>query len=455
MTGRSIGVPIFASAVALFAASSRPLAAGPYADLWNLSWASVQAEVAIDALQRRVYRPEFSFSWPLAVLGRSRAFLDLSFLQRINGSQKGAIDFWVCGGVETRVSETISFEAGLRHFCRHLTSTQNPHVLNLNELVGRVWMRRGDAAFGLGFGPYIGGSRGYHQVMVFDAVLPGLLLPELSLESELKWTNFRDLYYEATASLSLIKGAELFIRAARDYDFPTAAYLGIRFRSTGAVVRYVDSMNVEAGAYPLYDTHKLLVLGGYRLGLLRDPARRFFIDFDFRTPLLSGDSFLAQFWPDRMFHSVEGQYEKTLPGGLYGAWYARYFVDMPVDKPVRFRSTLATGLLVRNETDFNRLDKDFRFELAAGYDFVFAYDVRVRLGAQAPIAPLFKLGAEFRLEANSERRTAEFKLFAGPGREAMIRPFVGIRKITILAGPPPGDPFRSSLMAGIAFYRWF
>ena len=129
---------------------------------------------------------------------------------------------------------------------------------------------------------------------------------------------------------------------------------------------------------------------------------------------------------------------------------------MPVDKPIRFRSSLATGLVLRNQRDFNRLEKSLRFEAAAGYDFVFDYDVRLRLGAQARPRGLFPLGAEFRVDANSDRQTVEFKAFAAFGKVIEVRPFVGVRKVSYFAEPePPEDEFHNRVTAGVALFTWF
>jgi hypothetical protein len=139
------------------------------------------------------------------------------------------------------------------------------------------------------------------------------------------------------------------------------------------------------------------------------------------------------------------------------AWYARYVVDMPVDKAVRFRSHLATGLLLRNQPEFERLDRPVRFEVAVGYDFAFDFDARVKLGANARLGKgPAQAGAEFALEANAERQSAQAKAFLAFGREVEVRPFVGIRKIAYLAGGPPSpDPFRSRLTFGVVFLKWF
>jgi len=425
-------------------------------NLWSKPRAALHAEFGIDSLQRKFYRPEFSFSWPVHLLRGSRAFVDLSYLERISGSLKGAIDFWLLAGFQTRISDAVSFEASLNHFCRHVTSTYNPVILDLNELVGRVWVREGQLTMGLGFGPYVGGNPGFDELMVVNFNLARFIFPELSLESELKWVNFEKLYYDARLAIGLAKGVEIFLRAARPYDYPPTTYIGARLGSAESPAHVVDTFDVEAGYYPYYDEHKLLVLGGFRLRLLDEPGRRFFADVDFRTPILAGTSLFAESWPDRMLYAVSGQYEKSLPGGLFGAWYARYDVDMPVDKPIRFRSSLATGLFLRNQKDFNRLEKSLRFEAAAGYDFTFDFDLRLRLGAQIRPRGFIPIGAEFRVDANSERQTVEFKAFAAFGKVIEVRPFVGVRKVTYYAGPkPPPDEFQNRVTAGVSLYTWF
>jgi hypothetical protein len=424
--------------------------------LWVKPRAALRAEFGIDSLQRKFYRPDFSFSWPLHVLRGSRVFVDLSYLQRISGSLKGAIDFWLLAGFETRVSDAVSFEASLNHFCRHVTSTFNPVILDLNELVGRVWVREGKLAMGLGFGPYVGGDPGFDELMVVNFNLAHFIFPELSLESELKWVDFEKIYYDARLAVGLAKGVEIFLRAAHHYDYPPTTYIGARLGSAASPAHIIDTFDVEAGYYPYYDEHKLLVLGGFRLRLLEETGRRFLVDVDFRTPILAGSSLFAESWPDRMLYAVAGQYERSIPGGLFGAWYARYDVDMPVDKAIRFRSSLATGLVLRNQQDFNRLEKSLRFEAAVGYDFTFDYDVRLRLGAQTRPRGLFPLGAEFRVDANSDRQTVEFKAFAAFGKDIEVRPFVGIRKVSYFAGAePPSDHFSNRVTAGVSLFTWF
>ncbi|MCX6559790.1 MAG: hypothetical protein NTZ26_04680 [Candidatus Aminicenantes bacterium] len=456
---RAVGATLSACGVILAALAllgAPPLRAQAAADIWTRPQAEVKAELGIDSLDRRFYRPVFSLAFPVAGAGGSRLKLEVDFLQRMNGALQGTSDYWVRVGAEQRISDEIAVEAALNHFCRHLSSIANPYVLNLNELLGRVVVRSGGLMLGVGFGPFIGGSRGYDKLAAFSLDAASFLLPEMSFAGELKWVDFERFYYEATMSVGLGGGIEIFLRAARHYNYPAAAYLGLRLRTDGPLRQNVGDFAITAGIYPYYDVNKLLVVGSYRLQLMQREDRRFLASIDFQTPLLSGSSFFAQFWPDRMLHAASAEYERTLPGGMRAAWYARYVIDMPVDKAVRFRSHLATGLLVRNQPEFERLDKPIRFEIAIGYDFAFAYDARLKLGVNFSLGSgLAKAGAEFLLEANDEQQSAHGKAFIAFGREIEVRPFIGIRKITYLAGgPPPPDPFRSRLTFGVTFLKW-
>jgi len=412
-------------------------------------------EFGIDSLERKSYRPTWSFTFPVAFDGRSLAFADLSYWQRINGSLEGVVDFRLAAGLEHRLSSRLSVEASLNHFCRHLTSIRNSYVLNLNEAVGRVRIRGENASAGFGLGAYVGGSPGFSSLALFNLTVPGLLIDEMSLDAEIKWVNFSDILYEFGFAVELARGTEIFLRGVKTYELDAAAVLGLRFLSEGANVEHVDSFDLSAGAYPYYDTHKLLVLGNYRLAFLKDKDRRFFLDADFRSPILSGRSFLGEFWPDRMLYGLSAEYEKKV-GGLFAAAYARYLVDMPVDKAAPFRASLAAGLALRNQADFERLEKPVRFELRGGRDFKFAYDLGAKIGVNTVAAKFVDAGAEFRVQANAERGEAEVLAFLEFGGDVAVRPFLGVRKISYLAGgPPPADAFKRKLTAGLSLYKWF
>jgi hypothetical protein len=416
---------------------------------------TLQIEFGLDSLERKFYRPEFSLAGPLAFDGRSLAFLDLSYLQKINGSLEGPIDFWIRTGIETRLSGRLSLEASLNHFCRHQTSLFSPSILNLNELVGRIWVRNDGLRAGIGFGVYVGGSPGYDGLLLLNLEAPHILIPELSLESELKWVNFAEILHETTFAIALTPGTDLIIAAAKQYHLPRTTHLGLRFRPEGSNARLLDGFNMAVGAYPFFDAYKLMVAGAFRLAFLREPSRRFFLDIDFHSPVLSGSEFWGQFWPDRMFYTISAEYERPV-GNFYLAWYGRYFADLPVDKAVPFRASAATGLALRNLPDFDRLDGPVRFEIRAGFDLKFKYDIGAKLGINTMGSSGLKAGAEARVDINAERRAAEAVIFAAYGRDVSVRPFAGIRQVKPLAGArTPDESFKRILTAGIAFHKWF
>jgi len=416
---------------------------------------TLRVEFGLDSLERKYYRPEFSLAGPVAFDRRSRAFLDLSYLQKINGSLEGPIDFWIRTGIETRLSERLSLEASLNHFCRHQTSLFSPSILNLNEWVGRIWVRNDGLRAGLGLGVYVGGSPGYDGLLILNLAVPHILVPELSFESELKWVNFAEILHETTFAIALTPGTDLIIAAAKQYRLPRTTHLGLRFRPEGPNARLLDGFNMALGAYPFFDAYKLMVAGAFRLALLREPSRRFFLEIDFHSPVLSGSGFWGQFWPDRMFYTVSAEYERPV-GKFYVAWYGRYFADLPVDKAVPFRASVATGLALRNQPDFDRLDSPVRFEIRAGFDLKFDYDFGAKLGINTMGSSAWKAGAEARVDVNAERRTAEAVVFAAFGRDVSVRPFVGIREVKPLASERiPDGSFKRILTAGIAFHKWF
>ncbi|MBM3295051.1 MAG: hypothetical protein FJY82_11085 [Candidatus Aminicenantes bacterium] len=111
------------------------------------------------------------------------------------------------------------------------------------------------------------------------------------------------------------------------------------------------------------------------------------------------------------------------------SWYGRYFVDQPVDKAVPFR---------------------------AGADFKFDYDLGLKFGLNTVGAGSVRAGAELRVQANAAKREGEALAFLEFGARVAVRPFFGLRKIMFLAGgPPPPDPFRRKLSAGVSLHSWF
>ena len=170
--------------------------------------------------------------WPFSAAAGPR--WTIRYLQRINGSQEGTIDFWVRGGLETRIADGVSFEVSLNHFCRHLTSVQNPYVLNLNELTGPGLGAPGGRRAGSGL-------RALHrrQPRFPRRHDPGLQSAPLPSSRSFRWRRngsgpiSEKIYYDAALSIGLTRGTDLFVRATHHYAYPATAYIGLRFRSAG------------------------------------------------------------------------------------------------------------------------------------------------------------------------------------------------------------------------------
>jgi hypothetical protein len=129
---------------------------------------------------------------------------------------------------------------------------------------------------------------------------------------------------------------------------------------------------------------------------------------------------------------------------------------MPTDTALPFESSLGTGILIRNQTDFDRLERRVRFEAGAGYNFRYAYDFSLKFGLNTlpRNGPFF--GADVRWGTVSGQNAFELKLFAAFGRDVSIRPFAGLRNIRSLAGGPPiSDSFKNRLTAGAGLFAWF
>lgn len=415
----------------------------------------VLVEFGIDAYQRAYYRPSFEFSGDAPLLGRTRAFLDLAYLQRANGRLEGPIDFWLDAGLERKLSPAVSVGASLTHFCRHVTSRANPYILNYNEAVGRVFWTPGAFKLGVGFGGYLGGSPGLSRLAVFDLSVSPFILPELSFESELKWADFSELYHEAGLAFALGRGIDLVLRSSRTYGLPTETFIGVRFGSDGEAQDYVDRFDMTFGLTPFHDDYKLVGEGGFRLIFLRAAERRLLINVDFATPILAQRRFFGRFWPDRMIYSFDAQYE-IAASGFFAAWYARYTLDMPSDRPAPFAGRLGTGLLVRNRPDFEALDSPFRIEAFAGLDFGWTLDYGLRAGINTVEARPFDVGAEVDWKRAGGSPAYEIKAFAALGKEVSLRPFVGIRRLGRFALDPPADESaKQDWMIGVSFLKWY
>ncbi len=414
-----------------------------------------RADFGIDSLERKFYRPQFSLAGLLSGKKDTLVFFDLSYFQKINGDLQGPIDFWVRTGAVVRVSDTLSLETSFNHLCRHQTSLFTPQVLNLNELLGRIWTRSGPFRAGFGFGAFVNSVKGYHALAILNLEANRVLLPEITLSGELKWVNLSELVYEAEMAVSLLPGTDLVLSEIKPYQLPRSTQLSVRLRSTDVRSKLLEAFDLSGCIYPFYDIYKLQIDGSFRLVPFQNSSRRLLFDLAFRSPVLAGSGFWGQFYPDRMMYLLAAEYEWPA-GRWFAAWYGRYFVDMPVDKAEPFKSSAATGLVLRNQPDFNRLRVPLRFEVRAGYDLKFDYDFALKAGINTVGTGNLRAGLEVRVEANGERRAVESRVFLDFGRTVSLRPFLGLRRITPLAGESASDgKFRRIFTAGLSFFKWF
>jgi hypothetical protein len=411
-----------------------------------------RAEIGIDSLERRYYRPSFRFSFPLPGVPAWRWNAGLMYDQRMNGSLRGATDYWLSTGVERRLGARWSLEAAVRHMCRHETSRDNPVILDVNEVVGVLRLRDPAFALGLGFGGYIGKTGDYRRLATATLVLPGFPVEGIALEGEVKWVDFREWLYEAGFSVAIGPNTALFLRGARTYRFPASVYLGFRYAAAPGG-RPLDHFWFAAGAVPFDVRYKLAASGEYRLELHTRGRSRLLADVGFSSPILAGDSFFAQSRPERLSYAVKGEYERGIGRSLYVSWYAAYAADLPADKARRFAGSLATGLKLKNQPYFERLDRGFRFDAAAGWNFKRDEELSVRAGVNTMPEKGLRLGADLDCRMRGRGRAEiDFRVFADTGGTVSIRPFAGFRNAPSIGGDGRTGTFQ--FVAGVGLYKW-
>jgi hypothetical protein len=411
--------------------------------------ATLVVEYGLDSLERRYYHPTFHFDFPFR---GGNVFSQVQYHSRMNGGLQGAIDYWVNVGVQKELRDKLTLELRLNHFCRHQTLRDLPYVWSLNEVLGRVILNRGSFTLALGGGGFIGGSAGYRQLVTAGAEWRGFFIPELSLCAELKLVNFSRLYHEIGFSLALNKTIDIFFKNTRYYEFRNTSYLGLRLHAGEENDAFLDTMKVLAGVSPFDREFKLEVEGDFKLEFFRNESRRVLLGVNFKTPILNGDGFFAQFWPAKMIYDLSLDYEKKFGSHLFAAWVSRYRADMPIDVKLPFTASLFTGLALRNQPDFDVLERTLRYEVAAGYDFKRGLEISGNLGLGIYTNRLFKVFAEVRAEADSGRIRGDLRLFGSFGRQVEIRPYCGWKKEISLDHAPdvPGK-----FLFGLGFFKKF
>ena len=399
-------------------------------------------------------KPEFHLAAPFGEAERNRVFLNFSYLQKADFEMKGTIDFWVQTGVVTRFSETVSFEASINHLCRHRTSIFNGYVLNLNEAVGRIWFRRGGLEAGFGLGAYFNSSPSHDILLSFHIKKTDLFIPRLSFSGDFKWVNFDRFVHEADLAYSLLPGVEVIFASLKPHDLPRTMHFGFRFRSGSGDGKWFDGFQASAGVFPFYENYKLTVDGRCRLIPYENPSSRLFFDVAFESPILTGTGFWSAFFPDRMFYQVSAEWERAI-GRIFLAGYGRATADMPVDKDQPAAGGVSFGAAVRNQPDFDLLNGPIRFELRAGLDLKYDYDLGLKLGFNTVRPTGWDMGLEVRIEADGRQRLVEGRFFLDTGRDLFFRPFLGIRRMTRPADDPVESRTDGIFEAGVQFLKWF
>ena len=428
----------------------RALASSGFDD-FQLSKAKAEAEVelGIDSLERRFYRPEVQFNFPLK---SSLIFLKMMYYQRINSRLQGEVDFWLKMGVKRPLAENLFLEASLNHMCRHISSVDYSNVLDLNELIGKVWLNGYYYRLGLGLGTYLGGSAFYKGLVLLNFEFPKVLNSELSLVGEVKLVDFEEILHEVELAAGLSEGVDLFIRNAKHYEYKNTTYLGIRFRSDGKAESLVEHLRFRWGYYPFDATYKAFASNEIKLEFFKTSRRRVLFSFQGMIPILESKGiFTGQFNPERLRYPLSMEYEKKAGDELFVFGYWRYEVLMPIDVAEEFSSNLGAGMGIRNQPNFVRLSKKLRFEFFGGYNFAHKYD----LGGAAGINTLkkgFNLGAEFHFKVNPDQLKTDVDLFCEMGRGVKIRPFMRLERRHYFDHENMSG---HRILFGIQFISWF
>lgn len=408
---------------------------------------SASMEIGIDSLERAFIRPRFRYDFPLSF---TNLYLDVDYTQRLNSRLQGEIDFWVRVGSLTKVSEFLALEFSLNHFCRHKTSIDYPRVLDINELLGRIWLRLPVMDLGIGGGTYLGGSDSHTALMTADLDWPSIFATEFFGRAQVKWVDLEQLLYEFELGFALDPSLDFFVRYTRHYDYPETAYLGLRLNSRGKWGEHVDNYHLQGSVVTDDDAHKVLGQYGFKLDLYTTEKRRLLLNLDGRLPIKRGKTFFGTFHPDDVGYRVGLDYEIRLRKDLHAYVYGLYNVRMPVDRAEGFSSSLGLGAGLRNQSYFHKLDRAFRYDVFVGQNFSRSFDMGVRLGLNS-LARAVKWGGNARLEFDPDTTYGRLELFMETGQEVRFRPFAAFEYHDF---PHVKDTTSTRFLIGIDLFTW-
>ena len=420
-------------------------------DDFQLSEARAEAvvELGIDSFERRFYRPQLHFYFPLK---SNLLFLKMMYYQRINSRLQGEVDFWLRFGWKRALSDHLILEAGLNHMCRHISSVNYSIVLDLNELFGKLWLYKNTYRLGFGLGTYIGGPSAYKSLAILNFGLPRILNSEFSLLAEIKLVNFDEILHEIELSAALSESVDLFIRNTRHYEYRNATHLGIRLKSNGKAENYIEHLRFRWGYYLFGETYKALAVKEIKLEFFKISRRRMLFSFQGIIPILKSDGlFTGVFKPERLKYPLSVEYEKKAGNSLFVFGYWRYDVIMPIDVAKEYSSNLGVGLGIRNQPNFRMLSKKLRFEFFSGYNFSHKYDVGGAVGLNT-LNKNINLGVELFSRLNPDQLDTDLEIFCEMGRGVKIRPFARFEKVYYFDGQEQSG---IKFLFGIHFIKWF
>jgi hypothetical protein len=344
----------------------------------------------------------------------------------------------------------VDLELSLNHLCRHKTSIAYPSVLDINELLGRIWFRLPDLDLSVGGGTYLGGSDSHSALLTADLDWHRVFSTEFYGRAQVKWVDFERFLYEFELGFGLGPSLDLFARYTRHYAYPETAYVGMRLNSRGELGEHVDSYRLRGCVVTGDDAHKVLAQHGFRLDLLTSDERRLLLRLDGRLPLKRGETFFGTFHPDDVSYRVGLDYEIVLRGELSAYVYGLYNVRMPEDRAEDFSSSLGVGAGLRNQSHFHKLDRAFRYDVFVGQNFSRAFDMGVRLGLNS-LGGAVKWGGNAQLEFDPDTAYGLLELFVEAGRTVRFRPFIAFEYHDF---PHVKKTTRTRFLIGIDLFTW-
>lgn len=390
-------------------------------ETWPRPRLDLRIDLGIDNLERRYYSPRFDFIFPLK---RGELFLDIEYRQWMNGRLEGRIDYWLSTGYRFVSDSGFLTTLRLNHLCRHEALRDVNQPFDLNEIMATIGTVGKWGRIEGGGGLYLGGHSPYSTLAYLGVELPRFILPELSFSGEVRWVDLKSWVHDAGVYLTLSKGTQLFLRNTGQYRSENMTLMGLRLSTREGTGPYLDGLGLNIGVSPDHPLYKIGVDGRFRLGFFAKASSRLLFESFFYTPLLNGDAFFARFQPDRMVHGLRLEYQKSLSKGWQAFWYGQYHLDQPVDRDEPFEGDLGTGLGLRNQTDFLRLQRRVRFELSGGFNFKKSVELSASWGLCLPLGRRLQTGLDLLFRLNNRESQLLARLFLAAGREVSIRPFL-------------------------------